>query len=66
MSMFEIFLTISSIISLSVGIILFYDNYKLTLLSIELVEDKIALLEECVSLYEEIEKLKKNNKDTIK
>lgn len=62
MGYFEIFLVASSIISISAGIRLFYENYKLAEHIVDAIENQIELKEELILAREEIYALKKKIK----
>lgn len=52
--MIEIFLFVSSIISLAVATWMYYDNVLLTKYLIEATEERIKLMDELIQLHEEI------------
>jgi len=62
MGKFEIFLLSSSILSLSIGIRLFYENCELAKCALDALNKQIELTEDLVLAYKEIEMLKKKLK----
>jgi len=64
MGYFELFLLASSVISLSVAIKLFLENWDLYNKIVELYNKQIMLTQEVILLYKELESFKKIKVDT--